>query len=298
MTAGSRSGSDHAPRASVVVCTYRRDEVLIDTLGHLIPQCEQARAELIVVDQLADHTAFVTDRLAQWAVAGSLRYLNLDQSGLTHARNVGAEVAASELLIFLDDDIIPSDRAIEHHIANYADEGIAAVAGQVLNVGEQAGHAPGCFNHDQRTDPFGQLYGANFSVRRGVYLSIGGSDENLAVHAYTEDQILARRLTRAGHRICYDPAASVIHLMHQSGGCRITDETQPTAESEKSFSKLYWMFVADHLSWPERRGMLWAALRHGPLRRQNVVRPWRQPGAWLGFGVATAKAFLKARGGA
>jgi GT2 family glycosyltransferase len=285
-----------SPRASVLVCTYRRDQVLVDTLRYLLPQCERAGAELIVVDQLADHPAHVRDQLASWADARRIRYMNLTQSGLTHARNVGAEHAGSDLLIFFDDDIVPSEDVVERHIANYGDPSVAAVAGQVLNVGAIPAYSPGSFSHSERIEAFDQLYGANFSLRRSVYRAIGGSDEQLKIHAYTEDKILAQRLARGGHRICYDPGASVVHLMSPSGGCRITDDTQPTAESEKSFSTLYWMFLAREQSGRDRRRTLWSALRQGPLRRGNVVQPWRQPSAWIGFGVAMVKAFWKARG--
>jgi glycosyltransferase involved in cell wall biosynthesis len=281
--------------ASVIVCTYRRDEVLVQTIEQLIPQCEREGFELLVVDQLARHPPAIARQLEDWSRAGRIRYFDLERSGLTHARNVGARHARGDVLIYLDDDIIPSERLLRAHVDNYRDPSIAAVAGQVLNVGAVAAHAPGSFHHDGRIAAFGALYGANFSVRRTAYDAVGGSDENLGVHAYTEDQILARRLVGGGHAICYDPAASVVHLIHASGGCRITDESQPTSEADKSFSKLYWMFLSDGSGMRVRGRMLIDALRHGPLRRQNVVQPWRQPGAWLAFGASAVKAARKAR---
>lgn len=282
--------------ASVIICTYRRDQVLVDTVRALLPLVEAEGAELIVVDQLAGHTADVTRTLADWSGAGALRYVNLDRSGLTHARNVGARLAAAEVLIYFDDDIIPSATAISGHIMNYRDADVACVAGQVLNPGEPACNAPGTFAHHARLESFRLIYGANFSIRRTAYDAIGGSDENLGVHAYTEDQVLSRRLVARGFRIRYDPVPSVVHLLYVNGGCRLSDTTQPTRERDKSFSKLYWLFLAGHLPLKARFTLLWEALRHGPLRRENLARPWRQPAAWLGFAGAILDARLKSRG--
>ncbi|MFT3922626.1 MAG: glycosyltransferase [Myxococcales bacterium] len=291
--------SPSVPLASVIICTYRRDDVLVQTVGHLLPQVAATGAELLVIDQLAEHPPAIQAALEQWASEGKIRYENLDRSGLTNARNVGAKLANGSLLLYFDDDIIPGADLIRGHVDAYADPRVGAVAGQVLNVGEGPVDSPGSFSHCKPIEEFTGLYGANFSVRRDVYFAMGGSDENLSsVHAYTEDQILAHRVRTAGYRIRYESGASVIHLVHSTGGCRIADETQPTDESEKSFSKLYWMFVANHLPVAERGRLFWDALRHGPLRRQNVEKPWRQPIAWIGFGRATVNAYRKARMGA
>lgn len=284
-----------APSASVIICTYRRDDVLVQTIEHVLPECESIGAELLVIDQLADHPDAVQSQLDRWANQRRIRYVNLSRSGLTHARNEGAKMALGPALIYFDDDILPARDVLRGHLNNYSNPKIAAVAGRVLDVGKTPVKMPGSFSHDEPVEGFRQLYGANFSIRREVYWAIGGSDENLGVHSYTEDQILAHRLVSRGHLIRFDPAASVVHLLHPSGGCRVTDGSQPTDESEKSFSKLYWMFLADHIPWPSRRKLFWNALRHGPLRRQNVVKPWRQPKAWLGFGRATVNAYRKAR---
>ena len=140
-----------------------------------------------------------------------IRYFNLEEAGLTHARNFGAARARGAVLLFCDDDVVPCPNWIREHVAMYADQQVRAVAGQVLNVGQSACDAPGSFAHNQSMPTFGALYGANFSVRKSVYESIGGSDENLGVHAYTEDLILAQRLLKGAHRISYCPSASVYH---------------------------------------------------------------------------------------
>ena len=280
-------------QASVIICTYRRDKVLVETIDRVIPQAD-GLAEVLVVDQKAQHDSATREFLMIKSDEGLIRYFNLDVAGLTHARNFGAAQARGTLLLFCDDDVVPCPNWIREHIAVYEDEQVSAVAGQVLNVGHSARDAPGSFDHNQPLPAYGAIHGANFSVRKRVYESIGGSDENLGVHAYTEDWILAHRLLKGAHRISYCPSASVVHLMSPGGGCRISDGTQPTMEWEKSFSKLYLLHLNPPREAPQRLRLLWEAVRHGPLRKDAVVRFWRLPAAWAGF----VKSYWKARSAA
>jgi GT2 family glycosyltransferase len=293
--AAANDASSQAPsvgvlRGSLIVCTYRRDDVLVATLESLIRMCPPD-CELLVVDQIAEHTPETRNFLETASSASRLRYFNLDEAGLTRARNFGAKMAHGQVLIFLDDDIIPGAKLIEAHLAAYEDPKVAAVAGQVLNLGEEQKFAPGLFVHTEQMKDFRALYGANFSIRRAVFIAIGGSDERLGVHSYTEDVLLASQIVEKGFSIVYEPLASIHHLLHPRGGCRITDATQPTREWEKSHSKLYLFHIQFRTQHLNRWQTLRDAVRHGPLRRENVVRPWRQPWAWVAF----LRAFGKAR---
>jgi GT2 family glycosyltransferase len=283
-------------RASVIICTYRRDKVLVETVDQVLAQAD-ARVEVVVVDQKAQHDSVTSEYLKAKSDKGLIRYFNLEQAGLTRARNFGAGQARGAVLLFCDDDVVPCPNWIREHIGMYEDQEVSAVAGQVLNVGQCARDAPGSFDHNQPLQAFGALHGANFSIRKSVYESIGGSDENLGVHAYTEDCVLAHRLLKGDHRISYCPSASVLHLMSPVGGCRISDCTQQTKEWEKPYSILYWL----HLNPPHEKSqwlrLLWVAARHGPLRKDALVRFWRQPAGWVGFAKSYSKARRAARGG-
>jgi GT2 family glycosyltransferase len=281
-------------QASVIICTYRRDRVLVETVNQVLAQTD-GRAEVVIVDQKAEHDFATQEFLSTKCNEGQIRYFNLEVAGLTHARNFGAAQARGSVLVFCDDDVIPSPSWVREHIAMYEDQRVSAVAGQVLNVGEHARDAPGSFDHNQPILIFSTLHGANFSVRKSAYEDVGGSDENLGVHAYTEDSILAHRLQTGGHRISYCPSASVVHLMSSAGGCQINDRAQPTREWEKPFSKLYLLQLNPPRETSQRLRVFWEAVRHGPLRKDAVIRFWRQPAAWSGFVASYWKARNVAR---
>jgi GT2 family glycosyltransferase len=277
-------------QASVIICTYRRNKVLVETVDQVLAQAD-GLVEVVIVDQKAQHDRATDEYLRTKSEQSLIRYFNLEKASLTHARNFGTSQARGALLLFCDDDVVLRPNWIREHIAMYEDQDVSAVAGQVLNVGGCARYEPGSFSHNQPIRNFDDLYGANFSIRKSVYESVGGSDENLAVHASNEDKILARRLVKGSYRIEYCPSASLVHLIWPAGGVRIGDRTQPTMEWEKSYGQLYWLHLNPPREISQWLKLFWIAARLGPLRKGTVVRFLQQPQAWSGF----VKSYWKAR---
>lgn len=274
---------------SILICTYRRDAVLCDTLRHLFAQAGPD-VEIIVVDQSPEHDYATRQFLDQARHAGRLQVITLPQPGLTRARNIGAQAASGRVLVYLDDDIIPAKNLVEAYRQAFRSGFEGAIAGQVLHEGQVPMDSPGSFSHSGVLEPFFQVYGANFGLLRETYFRIGGSDENLGVHTYVEDRILSDRLIQHGRVIRFEPSASVVHLLAARGGCRISDDTQPTREWEKSFGHLY--YLIHYRGWWSREAprLFWSALRAGPLRRAVVKHPWRLVTAGGGFLQAWRKA--------
>src|SRR5262245_20886538 len=84
---------------SVVIPTYRREEVLVATVESLLRQ-EPAPAEILVVDQTPEHVPEVARRLETLNELGRIRWLRLDRPSITHAMNAGLEAARSEVVLF------------------------------------------------------------------------------------------------------------------------------------------------------------------------------------------------------
>src|SRR5882757_7727707 len=87
-------------RATIIIPTRQRSAYLDVALASIVPQAQQAGAELLVVGDGPDEGT----RLV--AVKHGARYVAHDaQRGINVARNTGLENAGGELLVFVDDDV-------------------------------------------------------------------------------------------------------------------------------------------------------------------------------------------------
>lgn len=209
---------------SVVIPTHNRKELLREELLSLAaPRLVESNMEVIVVvDGGTDGTL---EMLQELSVPYTLRSINQMQSGPSVARNNGARAASGDLLIFLDDDLMPKRELIDEHIAFHVQEPNAVVLGRLLpapseskggwNTWEEqvlekhyramsTGHRP----------PAGRrLYSGNFSVRKQAFLAAGGFNEQMK---RGEDVELGFRLENAGQKFHFNPEAAAIHRGYRS----------------------------------------------------------------------------------
>jgi len=289
------------PRVSVVIPTFLRDECLVGTLEYLLGQ-DEPPDEIVIVDQTPQHTPAVEGTLKDLQQKGKLRWVRQETPNASLARNRGAAEARFDVLLYLDDDIIPSPTLVRDHRRHYESDGVAAVAGQVFY--EPKG-VRGDFPVEQRerlarsiaeAEPVrtGVFAGCNFSVRRSTFLGLGGFDENFLPPGYCEESDFAQRLVKANHVLVADPSAWIIHLAVPSGGHRLVGSRFPRWQ----VSLGYFIFAFRHAREPAAfTGFFWKAMRAGPLRRYEVCRPWRWAGGVAHFAVAMFEGWRRAHRG-
>ena len=104
------------PAISIVIPTFDRGDVLLDTVRALFALRDRAD-EVLIIDQTPQPPASVAKQLQNWEKAGAVRWLRLDRPSIPRAMNVGLQSAASEIVLFLDDDIVPGPRLVAAHRA-------------------------------------------------------------------------------------------------------------------------------------------------------------------------------------
>ena len=94
------------PKLSIVVATFRRPDQLSYLLDALQKQIACRKDfEIIVIDNELDFNHEVNDLCASTKYRDlHIRYIHEPKSGLSCARNRGAQEAHAELIAFLDDD--------------------------------------------------------------------------------------------------------------------------------------------------------------------------------------------------
>jgi glycosyltransferase involved in cell wall biosynthesis len=199
---------DTWPAVSAVVCAYNEERV-IDGCLRSVRASSYPNLEIIVCDDGS------TDRTAEIARTHGVTVLSLERSGLSVARNRGLGHASGEIVAYLDADA-ECHPDWPFHLALSLEDGAAATGGPNLPF-QEAGFveravasAPGnprqvLLSHDRAE----HVPGCNMAYRREVLSELGGFDARFTTAG--DDVDVCWRLTDAGHRITYAPAAQTRH---------------------------------------------------------------------------------------
>lgn len=260
---------------SVIIPTYRREEILLDTLKYLCG-LTHAPKEIILVDQTKNHQSHVEETLCSLEKKGHIRWIRLSAPSIPHAMNVGLMEARSDIVLFLDDDIIPDNNLIEAHLRAHAD-GRNIVAGQVLQPGEvplsdDGRHFRFCSSRSKLVTEF---IGCNFSVNRKVAVALGGFDENFVRVAYRFEAEFSDRALVAGEKILFEPAASIRHLKARSGGTRAYGEHLTTIRPSHCVGEYYYLLRSKRINFRLIK-IMGRALR-SVRTRHHLRHPWWIP---------------------
>ena len=261
---------------SIVIPTYQRGAVVLDSVEALLAL--KCRAdEILLVDQTASHPPDIDRQLQALHASGSIRWLRLPEPSIPHAMNVGLLEARYDVVLFLDDDILPGSRLVEMHKRAHAEMGVGLVAGMVLQPGQtamalQSGESFQ-FNSDAPASIL-EFMGGNFSVAREVALELGGFDENFVGAAYRFEAEFAWRYTRDRGLIRYEPRAIVRHLAITAGGTRAHGHHLRTSRPSHSVGAYYELLRTHRPGWWQQ--LLWRPVR-AIRTRHHLRQPWWIP---------------------
>jgi GT2 family glycosyltransferase len=270
---------------SVAIPTFLREHVLLHTVEYLLRQNPKPD-EILVVDQTLHHEPQTEDQLQRWYSEGQIRWIRLDKPSIPAAMNRALISAKHDIVLFLDDDIVPRSELIATHVKNYSDPLICGVAGQVLQPGQQPVDAEtvtqdttvsaGAFLFNgTRKQLITDCIAANFSVRREKALMIGGFDENFIGDAYRFETEFCRRLSRNDGKIIFEPEASVRHLQIKTGGTRTYGSHMTSARPDLTSGEYYFILL-EYSGVARVRYILYRMMRSLG-RKFYLLHPWWLP---------------------
>ena len=240
---------------SIVIPTFQREQVLLDTVKCLLRQ-SCLPAEILLVDQSPEHEQKTTDQLSDWDRQGQIKWVRLPRPSIPVAMNTGLKIATGPIVLFLDDDIEAGRELITAHLECHANHGEAsAVVGQVLQPGQEPISLANSFPRSGlRADlkfPFNcneskwvsNVIACNFSVKRNLALGVGGFDENFSGVAFRFETDFARRLINSGGRVLFCPKATIRHLQFRSGGTRSEGSHLTSASARHGMGDYYFAFL-------------------------------------------------------
>jgi len=212
------------PSASIIIPTYNRLSSLRRLLEAIGRQTYQpSDFEVIVVDDgSADNTV---EFVRHWPAEYSLRVLQQRHAGPAAARNCGVIEARGDLIVFLDDDVVPLPGLLAAHVSAHAAEAGLVVIGPMLPPGdwprpiwvrweeEQLLSQYRAMQTGQWSCTARQFYTGNASMARGRFIEAGGFDVSFQ---RAEDVELGYRLHELGARFVFLPEAEVLHYAWRS----------------------------------------------------------------------------------
>lgn len=217
------------PQISAIICTHNRAFYLGAAIDSLLSQEFTDEFEVIVVDNAStDETRQVVNaRLPH----PRLRYVYEPVTGLSVARNTGAQAAQGAILAYLDDDAVASPQWLSVLAAAYqANEKLAIAGGRVTLLWAEGSQPPcwlstglagnlGAYDLGQKPvlidRPGLTPRGLNYSIRRSFLEQIGGFDVNLGRVGKSllsnEELHMTELALKRGWQVVYLPDAHVAH---------------------------------------------------------------------------------------
>jgi GT2 family glycosyltransferase len=205
----------------IIIATYLRNEK-IESLCSKLERELRSDDHIFIINQGPDLTINNSEKIT---------ITRLGKPSLPAARNTGLLKSKADIVLFLDDDIVPMEGLLDAHRKSYDQSSIGAVAGCIDDpLFDRGQTVPSIYN--EKTGELNQnfslpesqitisMMGANMSFRRDVLIDIGGFDANYTGNALWEDVDCAFRTRSYGYDIWYCAEAKVIHERAEAGGCR------------------------------------------------------------------------------
>jgi glucosyl-dolichyl phosphate glucuronosyltransferase len=216
------------PLLSVIVCTHERPEDLERCMEGLAALADPV--EVIVVDSASRLPCRALVERFSGRIP-RLRYVYLEEPGLSLARNAGVAAGECELVAFIDDDAVPAPDWAEKVHAAFADPCVGCVGGTCRAaflsrrprwLSARLLQLAGITRFgDRAREPRSSAewpFGANMTFRRATLAGCGPFSTALGRRGGSllsgEDSDMVARVLAAGWRVWLEPAAVVDHTVH------------------------------------------------------------------------------------
>lgn len=191
---------------TVVIPTYKRTQDLRLCLVGLqiaAQYKEDATVRVIITDDSPDD---ITQKMVA-AEFPQFEWIQGPQKGPASNRNNGVSHASSEWILFLDDDCLPQPNWLHAYISK-----IKQSPELKLLEGKTLANRPQWTLDEESpiNETGGYLWSCNFAVKKDVFDSLDGFDEDFP-SAAMEDVDFRMRLQKSGHRPLFVEQALVIH---------------------------------------------------------------------------------------
>jgi GT2 family glycosyltransferase len=264
---------------TIGIPTLNRQKYLYNTVLNILENKISEIIEIIIVDQTNDDKVISENKLFFDSLNFNIKYFHLEKPSVCRARNTIISQSKSEIIYFIDDDILLTKKSIEEHLNLYYTSNVVSTIGKIYNRlpnvnieqldinNPQNGTEENFFYENTiNTDFKGSGISCNQTFLKNVLLEVYGFDENF-IGGYYEDADLVNRIRAKGYKIGFSPMAFVLHLKAPMGGLRF-DKIQPISFHNKFYSFLFFYIRNFQFNFKYIK-QFYKVLRAGPLMKQN-----------------------------
>lgn len=258
---------------TVIIATHQRRDLVLSTLDGLALQYSAAHAFDVVVsaDSCTDGTVQALEaRRGTWPM--EVRVVEHTSANASVTRNLGAQQAHADWLIFIDDDIRPAQGFMAAHLAAQAEHRVVlGYAKPIRTMANDRWHfevwrwwedmfhrGMGTYGHRFTYTDF---LSGNFAMSANLFRDTGGFDEGFTTA--WEDHEFGLRLIRAGAELVYVPEAMGEHRFGMGLQSSLKRRRQEGRASVQ-FGRLH----------PELRSTLFGELTFGDPGRRTRAALW------------------------
>jgi GT2 family glycosyltransferase len=207
---------------SLIICTYKRPQLLKTVISCAIKVVEKINSEIIIIND--DSTTPI-----DVPIHPKIRMLNNPKKGLGSARNHGGRHAEGDVLLFIDDDIEFSVEVVQKLLAVYNTHPACynpnwEYSVEMMNTLKKKSFGRFLIKHELinykgwvpdipwNTNMFEthKLAGFFLMMPKLVFTELGGFNENF-INQGTEDDEFSFRIKTAGYKLYVDPKVYVNH---------------------------------------------------------------------------------------
>jgi glycosyltransferase involved in cell wall biosynthesis len=204
---------EDAPYISIVIPVYNGSKFLPRCLGAIFSSKYSSIEVIVVDDGSTDDSADISRKMGARVIATAR------QSGPALARNLGAETAVGEVLMFVDADVVVAPNTIEQVGNRFKTEaGISALFGSYddapgePNFLSQYKNLQHHFVHQNSNSEASTFWSGLGAIRRSVFIKQRGFDCRKYSVPSIEDIELGLRIKASGQRIVLDRNIQAKHL--------------------------------------------------------------------------------------
>lgn len=202
---------------SVVIPNLNGKELLKKNLPRVIKAWEYKKnriKEIIIVDDGStdESVKYLKEKYPQIRV-----FKHTKNRGFSAAVNTGARATKGDLILLINNDVVPENDFLEAALPHFSDESLFAVSLHEKGYGWAKGrfedgyilHKPG--KATKKAHATFWVNGGSGLYRRDLWMKLGGMDEVLLSPFYWEDIDLSYRAMKRGYKLLWEPKAVVEH---------------------------------------------------------------------------------------